>query len=589
MALEKTQPQEVDLDRTDRLPILDGTTADEDVADDAVRLDYSPAVPSVKSESPRAAGAELPPRAELASRADLASRAESVRSGEGRIARQNAEPDPLKQAYDKARGAEAVVARTQAQAPAADFAGLRAKLESEQARSRELERALAEKTVAAEAARVRLAETLRDAERYQNESRALRGTLTTRDATLIQVQHSLAERDAQLNALQREHAKVVPALEERSRRGTQLEAELRTLRGRYESTAGDLKNTQQSVAALTSQLKAGKDELRSARRELDIAKLQAATYLEHLRTREWRRGFAQLDAQPDSGVLQAERDQLRARVVELEAKLATRDEAIAKLKAAATDDGAQRSKEHQSAAEKARAELSAQVHRLQSEAQTWEDEKAVLLAHLQEARRLIEPAGPDAKRLTAELAAKTRALEQLNEDNRSLRAALERARSSLEEREFLIRRLEHSETNGANMSGRHQAHIERPDVPAGNVAVSGGNGVIEAPMECTGELIRIDGQRNTAHFLARRTRIGRAPDCELQIESTSVSRHHALVLVSGREVIIEDLNSTNGVLVNGRRISRQLLNDGDLLTIGEAQFRLKLKPAPGGSEAPAPH
>jgi chromosome segregation ATPase len=580
MALEKTQPQEVDLERTDRLPILDGTMVDEDVEDDAVRLDYSPAVPSV---------------------ADLASRTESVRSVEGRSAGENTEPDALKQAYDKARGAEPVVAR--AQAPAADFAGQRAMLESEQARSRELERALAENTVAAEAARVRFEETLRDAERYQNESRTLRGTLVTRDATIVQVQHSLAERDAQLHALQREHAQIVPALEERSRLGMQLEAELRTLRTRHESTAGDLKNTQLSVAALTSQLKAGKEELGSTRRELDLAKLQAATYLEHLRTREWRRGFDLLGAtQADSGALQAERDQLRARVVELEAKLATRDEAIAKLKAAAVDNEAQRSKERQSATEKARAELSAQVHRLQSEAQTWEDEKAVLLAHLQEARRSIEPTGADMKRLTVELAAKTRALEQLNEDNRSLRAALARTRSSLEEREFLIRRLEHSETNGANMSGRHQTHIERPGVPHGivgvpdgsvgahdgNVGVPNGNGVMEAaPLECTAELVRIDGQLNTAYALARRTRIGRAPGCEMQIESTSVSRHHALVHLSAREVIIEDLNSTNGVLVNGRRISRQLLNDGDVLTIGDTQFRLSLKLAPQGLEAPA--
>jgi pSer/pThr/pTyr-binding forkhead associated (FHA) protein len=52
-------------------------------------------------------------------------------------------------------------------------------------------------------------------------------------------------------------------------------------------------------------------------------------------------------------------------------------------------------------------------------------------------------------------------------------------------------------------------------------------------------------------------------------------------------VIIEDLNSTNGVLVNGRRISRQPLNDGDMLTIGEAQFRFTLNPAPRVLEAPA--
>jgi pSer/pThr/pTyr-binding forkhead associated (FHA) protein len=73
----------------------------------------------------------------------------------------------------------------------------------------------------------------------------------------------------------------------------------------------------------------------------------------------------------------------------------------------------------------------------------------------------------------------------------------------------------------------------------------------------------------------------------MQIESSSVSRHHALVLMGSRDVIIEDLNSTNGVLVNGRKVSRQLLNDGDLVTIGEAQFRLSVKLAPRTLEAPA--
>jgi pSer/pThr/pTyr-binding forkhead associated (FHA) protein len=59
----------------------------------------------------------------------------------------------------------------------------------------------------------------------------------------------------------------------------------------------------------------------------------------------------------------------------------------------------------------------------------------------------------------------------------------------------------------------------------------------------------------------------------VQIDASSVSRHHALILVGPREAIIEDLNSTNGVLVNGRKVSRQVLADGDAVTIGEIQFR----------------
>jgi pSer/pThr/pTyr-binding forkhead associated (FHA) protein len=56
--------------------------------------------------------------------------------------------------------------------------------------------------------------------------------------------------------------------------------------------------------------------------------------------------------------------------------------------------------------------------------------------------------------------------------------------------------------------------------------------------------------------------------------------------MSTRDVIIEDLNSTNGVLVNGRKISRHLLHDGDVLTIGDAQFRLSVKFAPRTLESP---
>jgi chromosome segregation ATPase len=576
---------------------------------------------------------------------------------------------------------------------AADLAEVRDVLESERARSREFVKTLAEKNAAAEAARLRIEQILRDAERYQSESHTLRDTLAARDATIVQVLHSLGERDAQLNALQREHAKVVPALEERSKAATKLEADLRAARARSESMAVDLKNTQQSVAALTAQLKVGAEELDSTRRELRVVTTQATSNLEQLRTREWRRGFdqnlfreldAKIDAvQEDRGSLQAERDQSRRRVAEIEAKLAAREDAIAKLKAAAADGEALRLKHelkyHQveaastglvqqiadlkiernrlnselaardetivklkatvTADEAARAkhelnlqqvelaradlaeqiaaleserdrlngelavrdraaaeavaarqsdaqrsqDLATQIEHLRSEAQTQEEEMEVLVAHLREARRPMDSVEADVKRLSDELAAKTLTLEQLNEENRALRAALERTRGALEEREFLIRRLERSESNNANVLGRIQTSIERLGAPPSGVA--GNTGV---PVECTAELVRVDGQHKTTHTLLRRTRIGRAPGCEIQVESSSVSRHHALLHMSSRDVIIEDLNSTNGVLVNGRKVSRQPLNDGDLLTIGDAQFRMNLRLAPRVLEAPAP-
>jgi len=183
-----------------------------------------------------------------------------------------------------------------------------------------------------------------------------------------------------------------------------------------------------------------------------------------------------------------------------------------------------------------------------------------------------------------ELAAKAKALDQAKEENRNLNVALERARAALEEREFLIRRLERNETNNANALGRIQNSMERMDgAPSMPSSAS-------LPVECMAEIVRIDGDNRSTHTLGRRTRIGRAPGCEIQVDSSSVSRHHALILVGMREVIVEDLNSTNGVLVNGRKVARQLLSDGDQLTIGEAQFKLylKLDPRPAAPASPPP-
>jgi hypothetical protein len=69
------------------------------------------------------------------------------------------------------------------------------------------------------------------------------------------------------------------------------------------------------------------------------------------------------------------------------------------------------------------------------------------------------------------------------------------------------------------------------------------------------------------------TVIGRGAQCDLQILTHFVSREHARVSVAGSAVLIEDLGSRNGVFVNSVRVDRQPLEHGDLITIGETQFR----------------
>jgi hypothetical protein len=63
--------------------------------------------------------------------------------------------------------------------------------------------------------------------------------------------------------------------------------------------------------------------------------------------------------------------------------------------------------------------------------------------------------------------------------------------------------------------------------------------------------------------------IGRQPDNVLRIDNPAVSGHHAKVYAEGDHYVIEDSESFNGTYVNGQRISKVVLKDGDNLTIGK--------------------
>lgn len=94
-------------------------------------------------------------------------------------------------------------------------------------------------------------------------------------------------------------------------------------------------------------------------------------------------------------------------------------------------------------------------------------------------------------------------------------------------------------------------------------------------------LLLLEGDTETLFPLRMRTSIGREPDNDIQIDSRFISRHHAVVHVGVHHTVVEDLGSTNGVLVNGQRVRRRALSEGDLLTIGKSQFRfLERSPRP---------
>jgi len=241
--------------------------------------------------------------------------------------------------------------RARATALAAQLASAQSVLETEQARARQADKALAERAASFEAARSRGEGAQRESERYQTESRTLRDSLAARDATIAKVLRSLGERDAQLAALQQEHGKMVPAFEARTKSGVQLEADLAAARTRIDAMTAELKVKQETVASLNAQLRQGQSHLHAARAELDALKTESKASLEVLRTREWRRGFDQnifreLDARVDaadmgSGELQAERDRLRAQVASLQSKLEAREALQNPVRAAASSDAPQ--------------------------------------------------------------------------------------------------------------------------------------------------------------------------------------------------------------------------------------------------------
>lgn len=86
-------------------------------------------------------------------------------------------------------------------------------------------------------------------------------------------------------------------------------------------------------------------------------------------------------------------------------------------------------------------------------------------------------------------------------------------------------------------------------------------------------LLASGGQTLSTHPLyLGRLIIGRTAANDMQIESRFVSRHHCQIVTTPQSCVIEDLNSTNGIFVHGKRVRYHNLNDGDVVTIGQHEL-----------------
>lgn len=84
------------------------------------------------------------------------------------------------------------------------------------------------------------------------------------------------------------------------------------------------------------------------------------------------------------------------------------------------------------------------------------------------------------------------------------------------------------------------------------------------------------------------TTIGRKADNLIRLQDPTVSGHHARLRWYRDEVILQDLDSTNGTYVNRERIQEKALQDGDFILIGNWRLRLRLQPETPPEEEPPP-
>jgi pSer/pThr/pTyr-binding forkhead associated (FHA) protein len=78
------------------------------------------------------------------------------------------------------------------------------------------------------------------------------------------------------------------------------------------------------------------------------------------------------------------------------------------------------------------------------------------------------------------------------------------------------------------------------------------------------------------------TVVGRAPECALRLDESGLSRQHARLVPTGDGVQVEDLGSTNGSFINGKRVQRGFARPGDEIGFDALRFRVT---SPGQQDA----
>ncbi len=579
---------EEDLESTAELPVLDLTAfEDKSGTEHAGETSSWPAPPATR---PSADNEYALQRARL--EGDLKSLSTTLRDVEERLALKGERLIELERELETAR-VERAQAEQRANMASAELVSTTHALAAAQAQIDELMRALQARDEAETARRGREA--------------ALQQEIAARDATVTRLQQELRHMEQRVGS----YVELLQSLE--SRRGV-FDAMLRGLQGDVYDRDGRISRLEAESFKQTRYI---------AEVELELA--SRAERLTALQKDVNRLTNSLAKSNNDTGALERSNVDLRQQIAAMSVAISHKDDLIRKLETTASEQA----KEHSSAvaaAENLRRDLeTAQARQLQAlealrqeldganrqlqdrtqalqqleaqqadisrqlqiaqtrvrelEAQATDHTEAMRQLHdeLRTFRERNETAHADLRaaeeavnRLEAELRQKTASLEELARMQEEWRSTVDAARQTLDERESLIRTLETEAANSAVLLDNIQQSMKLLDAGEEKEPEAASDGA-------TRLLIRSDGETEVVHVLGRKTTIGRTPDNDLQIDTKFVSRHHAVILAGPLHTLVEDMNSTNGVLVNNRRVTRQTLKDGDTISIGKAHFRYAVR------------
>src|SRR6478735_547908 len=97
-------------------------------------------------------------------------------------------------------------------------------------------------------------------------------------------------------------------------------------------------------------------------------------------------------------------------------------------------------------------------------------------------------------------------------------------------------------------------------------------------------MFRADGERKSFSITRDVTVIGRREDCDFRIPLGDISRKHCRIIKEENVLKIEDLGSSNGTYINGKRIHEAELQPGDTVQIGPVVFVTQLDGEPADED-----